>query len=183
VKQFPELWIDYPSVWKTKGAFFSWLRGQLRRAIWERYPPKLQYKNKACTSPPKGYTGRAKSGTTCALTGEWWPKSKLEVDHIEGHASLRDWDDLVPFILHLLCDESNMQLVGKEAHKIKSYAERKGITFEEAQLEKEVIKKAKQTVNQQKKELRSYGYTEEQIRNDKQRRECYRSILGRYFKS
>lgn len=32
-----------------------------------------------------------------------------------------------------------MQLVGKEAHKIKSYAERKGIAFEDALIEKRVI--------------------------------------------
>ena len=175
-KNYPKVWEEYPDVWKTKGAFFSWLRGQLRRAIWERYPPKIKYKNKVCQPPPKGYTGRAKSGAECALTGEWYPKSKLEVDHIQGHASLRDWDDLEGFILHLLCDESNMQLVGKEAHKVKSYAERKGITFEEALIEKKVIEKTKQSVKKQKEELHDAGFTE--TNNQQQRRECYRRLLS-----
>ena len=179
MNNFPKLWEQYPEVWKTKGAFFSWLRGQLRRAIWEKFPPKIMFKKKACTKPPKGYTGRAKSGTECALTGEWTGKSKLEVDHIKGHASLRDWDDLVPFILHLLCDESNMQLVSKEAHKIKSYAERKGISFEEAALEKEVIQKTKQPISKQKKELSQHGYRQEEISNNDGRRRCYRSLLSK----
>ena len=32
-----------------------------------------------------------------------------------------------------------MQLVGKEAHKVKSYSERKGVSFDDALLEKKVI--------------------------------------------
>ena len=134
-----ELWEQYPEVWATKAAFFAWLRGGLRRAIWEKYPPKIIFKNEMCSPPPSNYTGRAKSGANCALTGEWINKSNLEVDHIVGNASLRDWDDVLPFIQHLCTDDSNMQLVSKEAHKVKSYAERMGITFEEALVEKQVI--------------------------------------------
>ncbi len=132
-------WEEFPEIWKTKAAFFAWLRGGLRRAVWEKYPPKIKFKNGECTPPPPSYTGKAKSGTHCALTGEWTAKSYLEVDHIEGHVSLKDWDDVTSFIQHLCTSSDNMQLVGKEAHKTKSYAERKGITFEEAAIEKQVI--------------------------------------------
>jgi len=86
----------YPSVWKTRAAFFSWLRGGLRRAVWEKYPPKLMFKNAQCLPPPEGYTGKAKSGKPCALTGEWTGKSKLEVDHLVGEASLRCIEDIAP---------------------------------------------------------------------------------------
>lgn len=134
-----EPWEEYPAIWKTKSAFFAWLRGGLRRAIWEKYPPKIQFKNAQCKPPPAGYTGKAKSGTECTLTGEWTAKSYLEVDHIEGHVSLKDWSDITTFIQHLCTNSANMQLVSKEAHKIKSYAERKGISFEEAVIEKKVI--------------------------------------------
>lgn len=134
-----EPWEEYPDIWKTKAAFFAWLRGGLRRAIWEKYPPKIQFKNGHCTAPPVGYQGKAKSGTECALTGEWTAKSYLEVDHIQGHVSLKGWNDVTDFIQHLCTNSDNMQLVGKEAHKTKSYAERQGITFEEATLEKKVI--------------------------------------------
>jgi hypothetical protein len=68
-----------------------------------------------------------------------------------------------------------MQVVGKEAHKVKSYAERQGMTFEEALLEKKVIAlmKDKSAVN---KLLRENGET---AKNDKERREKVRSILAR----
>lgn len=132
-------WEDYPKIWKTKSEFFTWLRGGLRQAIWERYPPKIQFKNEGCTPPPPEYTGRARSGTRCALSGTWCSKSSLEVDHVVGNASLKDWDDLLPFIQHLCTTSENLQLVSKEAHKIKSYAEKYDMTYEEAVIEKEAI--------------------------------------------
>lgn len=147
IKEYPKLWELYPEIWSTKAKFFSFLRGNLRRALWEKYPVKIQFKNRACSPPPEGYTGRAKSGLVCPISGEWTGKSMLEVDHIKGEASLRDWEDLEPFILHLLTTHDNMQLLSKESHKIKSYAERVGISLEEAILEKKVIqfKKLKST--------------------------------------
>lgn len=139
MKNNMEPWEEYPEIWKTKAAFFAWVRGGLRRALWERYPPKIQFKNGQCKLPPAGYQGKAKSGTECALTGTWTPKSYLEVDHIEGNVSLKGWEDIMEFIQHLCTNADNMQLVGKEAHKTKSYAERMGISFEEAVIEKQAI--------------------------------------------
>lgn len=176
-KKYPELWKLYPEIWPTKARFFQYLRGQLRRALWERYPVKLRKKTRDCTAPPKGYTGRAKSGTTCALTGDWYAKSHLEVDHVVGNASLSDWSDLEDFILHLLTTEDNMQLVCKEAHKIKSYADRHGISFEEAKVEKTIIEKCKKKVAEQKKELLASGFKEEDISNATKRREAYGKLL------
>ena len=138
-KDKKEPWELYPDIWKTKSAFFTWLRGGLRRAIWEKYPPKIKFKTEGCSPPPPDYEGRAKSGANCALTGEWTPKSYLEVDHIKGHVAFTDWDDVLDFVKHLCSNSENFQLVNKENHKVKSYAERKGISFEEALIEKKAI--------------------------------------------
>lgn len=139
-------WESYPHIWKTKAAFFSWLRGGLRRGLWEKYPPKLEFKNKVCKPPPEGYTGKAKSGIECALTGEWEGKSKLEIDHRSGNVSLKDWEDLLPFVMHLCFDsDDKVQAVKKEAHKVKSYAEKMGISFAEALAEKKTIEICKST--------------------------------------
>lgn len=132
-------WEWYPHLFKTEAAFWSYLRGGIRRGLWEKSPIKLDFKNNSCTKPPKDYYGRAKSGQYCALTGEWEGKSKLEVDHIEGNVSLRSVEDITKFILHMIPPPDNMALVKKEAHKIKSYAEKQGITFEEAVIQKEAI--------------------------------------------
>ncbi len=132
-------WEEYPHIWKTEAAFWSYIRGALRRGLWEKSPIKLDFKNKACTPPPKGYTGRAKSGSYCALTNEWTGKSKTEVDHKKGHMRLLSWEDVLDFVLHLVPPPDSLQLVDKEAHKIKSYAERTGMSFEEALIEKKAI--------------------------------------------
>lgn len=139
MNQEKELWELYPHIWKTKAAFFNYVRGAIRRALWERFPVKLEFKNENVHKPPPYYTGRGKSGAICALSGEFEIKSKLEVDHIKGNQSLQDWDDLTPFVKHLCANKDNLQLVTKSAHKIKSYADRLGISYEEAQVIKEAI--------------------------------------------
>lgn len=157
MSDYKEPWVEYKHIWPTKAKFFSFLRGNLRRAVWEKWPGKIEFKNEVCSAPPEGYTGRAKSGAYCSLTGEWVGKSAAEIDHIVGHVSLNDWDDVLPFILHLCASKDNMAYVGKEAHRIKSYAERMGITFEQALIQKQIIalQKAKQDVDF----IESKGYT------------------------
>jgi len=132
-------WDEYPEIWKTKSEFFTWLRGGLRNAIWKKYPPKIIYKDSQKYKPDSEYKGRAKNLITCALTGDVISFSSAEVDHIEGNVSLRDWGDVLPFVRHLCASKDNMQVVSPEAHKIKSYAEKMGISFEEADIEKRVI--------------------------------------------
>ena len=151
-----EPWEEYPEIWKSKSAFFTWMRGNLRRALWEKYPPKIMFKKSLLEKPPVGYTGKAKSGACCALTGIWTGNSKLQVDHIVGEASLRGWSDVESFVKHLCTSKENMQLVETEAHKVKSYAERMGITFEDAISRKEVIAFSKLPVPEMKKVLQSH---------------------------
>lgn len=132
-------WEEYPHIWPTEASFWTYVRGGLRRGLWEKSPIKLDFKNKACSPPPEGYRGRAKSGAYCALSGRWTGKSKTEVDHKEGNKRLLGWEDVPGFILHLIPAPESLQLVDKEAHKIKSYADRTGINFQEAVVEKQAI--------------------------------------------
>ena len=125
-------------IWPTDAAFFTWLRGAMRKALWQFHPIKLKYK-KSCVQPPTPeYTGRAKGLIQCALTGEWVGQSMAEVDHVEGHSSFKCVDDLLPYMMHLALPKE-LQCVSKEAHKVKSYAERTGLTYEEAVIEKKAI--------------------------------------------
>ena len=172
-----EPWEAYPDVWPTKAKFFSWLRGALRRAVWSHYPGRIKFKNAHCGSPPEGYTGRAKSGAYCSISGEWANKSSLEVDHIKGEASLKEWSDVESFVRHLCPTDDNMQLVTKNAHKVKTYAERMNITYAEAVIEKKVILFSKLPPIDQEKiltieaEFTTIGST------SKKRVEQYRSYL------
>jgi hypothetical protein len=129
---------NHRDIWPTNAAFLTWLRGAMRKAIWQFHPVKLKYKKSCVQPPPPEYAGRAKGLIKCALTGEWIGQSMVEVDHVVGNASLKGADDLLPYLLHLALPQE-LQCVSKEAHKIKSYAERMGISFEDALIEKQAI--------------------------------------------
>lgn len=173
----PHLWKLYPDIWPTKPAFFTWLRGCLRRGVWEKYPIKLAFKNEVCSPPPAGLKTKAKSGQYCALSGEWVGKSSAEVDHIKGNVSLKGWDDLVPFIGHLCATKDQLQYVSKDAHKIKSYAERMGISFEEARAEKKAISFLKKPKEEVLAFLEDCGYNGGVVSNASKRREALVKIF------
>jgi len=137
-------WLWYPELWATKSSFYTYLRGSLRKAVWNTSPIKITFKNLNCSPPPDDYTGRAKSGAYCALSGEWEGKSKLQVDHKIGNVSLNDESDILDFIKHLIPPPNSLQLVKPEAHKIKNYAEKQGISYDEAAIEKQTLEICKQ---------------------------------------
>lgn len=173
-------WLEYPDIWKGEAAFYAWLRGCLRGSIWNKSPIKISFKNGACSPPPAGYCGKAKSGAYCALSNVWTSKSYLEVDHIAGNVSLNSEEDIIGFIKHLVTSHSNLQLVTKEAHKIKSYAERAGITYEEAAIIKQAIhiektKSTKEIVNM----LTNAGIDVKLTKNKDQRRSELVQLLKR----
>lgn len=138
-----KLWELYPNIWKTESAFMSWLRGGIRRSLWNRHPVKLEFikqnRIKIDNPNPKGKVKEVWGGV-CALTGETHVIGNLEVDHIKGNHSLRCVGDIQAFVEGIsIITLNDLQFVSKEAHKIKSYAEKQGISFEEAKLKKKVI--------------------------------------------
>jgi hypothetical protein len=168
-----EPWLWYPDIWPTKSKFYTWLRGSLRKAVWNTSPIKITFKNQNCFAPPDGYDGRAKSGNYCALSMEWEGKSKLQVDHVLGNVPLNDEEDILGFIQHLIPPPNSLQLVKVEAHKIKSYAEKQGITYSEAMREKEVIAIIKS--KKEREVLLTAGITP--ASNAKKRREQLEQLL------
>jgi hypothetical protein len=68
-----------------------------------------------------------------------------------------------------------MQVVSKEAHKVKSYAERMGMSFEEALLEKRVIA----TLKDKRETARLLRENRMIAKNDAERRQKVREILAR----
>ena len=133
---------EMPHVWKTESAFMSWLRGGIRR-MWSHHPVRIEFmKQNRIRIPNPNKNGKAKEvwGGVCALTGELTPQTSLEVDHKKGNHSLRSIDDIQSFVESiLLVTFDDLQLVSKDAHKIKSYAEKHNMTFSEAKVHKEVI--------------------------------------------
>ena len=148
-----KLWEIYPHIWKTESAFMSWIRGGIRRSLWNRHPVKLEFikqnRIKIKNPNPKGKVDKVWGGV-CALTGETHVIANLEVDHQQGNHSLQTLKDVEQFISGIVnITLEDLQFVSKEAHKIKSYAEKQGISFEEAKAEKTAIELIKKGIDKQ----------------------------------
>jgi hypothetical protein len=175
-----EPWEQCPDVWKTKAAFFQWVRGQMRRA-WARHPVKVSYMHqhrkrvplgKKTVKNPQGLVW----GCQCEHCKQEFKQTECEVDHIEQAGSFKDWQDLETWMVKLMhINWGSIRIVCKTCHRIKSYAERMGITFEEAKLEKIVIAFSKLPVPAQNDMLEAVEVTG--ATNAKQRRAAYKKHL------
>lgn len=156
-KQMP--WEAYPEIWPTESMFMSWVRGGIRAGLWNQHPIKLEFLKKNRIKVPNNNPRSMKRfpevwAAECAITGEVIPLTQAEVDHKTGNHSLRSIDDIASFIKNIvLITDDDLQIVSKDVHKIKSYAEKEGITFEEAVIEKKVIAFAKLPAKEQTKIL------------------------------
>jgi 5-methylcytosine-specific restriction endonuclease McrA len=172
----------YPTIWKNSSSFFTYLRGAIR-SIWSRFPAKLEWKKQQLVDPPKGYTGRAKKLGECHYCKEMFPASRLEVDHVEMAGKCNSWETANEFLYKLLDCNDNWVLACKPCHKCKSLAERKGISFEEALLQKRVIEICKKPKQEILAFLQERGYTGDQISNAAKRRKCVEDELRKQHES
>jgi len=80
---------------------------------------------------------RVKSVGQCQICSEWFANSSLQVDHATPAGSIgNSWEGYFNWFYDLLADQSNMQLVCKPCHLIKTHADRLGVSFEEAKIKK-----------------------------------------------
>jgi hypothetical protein len=172
-------WEQLPSVWKTKAAYFQWLRGQMRKA-WSRHPIKVQFKKSKSFLAPKGKLTDKKTGLpkmvkcqTCACCGGTFRDAETQVDHIIQAGSFRDWDECQIWMMGLMqVNFEGLQVLCKVCHDTKSYAETNHCTFKEAQANKSYIAWNKVTpIPEQQELLRGEGYND--VGNVKLRRAAY----------
>ena len=140
-----EPWLHRLSIWKTKSEYFVWLRGHLRR-IWSDFPLRSEWKKTQLRPVTKEerlakvFHPSTKTVGQCYLCKSWFSASKLECDHIQESEGCYDFETAEKFLWHCAADNpDNWALACKSCHKIKSHADRKGISFEDSVIEKEVI--------------------------------------------
>lgn len=176
-----EPWEQCPDVWKTKAAFFQWIRGQMRRA-WSRHPVKVSYMSNHRVRVPLGKKTKKNPtglvwGCRCEHCNNLFKQTECEVDHIEEAGGFKDWENFDKWmhkLMHINWD--SIRIVCKTCHRIISYAARMGITFDEAKLEKEVIRFTKFTPARQKQIL-LVKFPPKDRANAKVRRAAYKKLL------
>ena len=161
------------------------VRSAVRKA-WMRAPTKLSLLIMSAVHvedvpkelrPPK-LTKNTKWLYKCAIEGTYHIGSQVEVDHCRGENSLKTYDDMVEFTQSILdvC-WSDLRILSKEAHAIVTYAERYGLTYEQAKKEKGVIAIINSGVVKQKAFLRKHGVTPASTID--KRREQMRDIVNK----
>ena len=146
--------------WKTEASFWSWVRGVLRKG-WGRHPVKIEYvKENRIKVPNPNPNGRVSEvwGMTCrqcrgqfampidrktrkrieAATGE--ELITIEINHKTASGSLKGKEDLGNFAAKLLfINFDDLEPLCQTCHRNHSYAEKQGISYEEAVISKKII--------------------------------------------
>jgi transcription elongation factor Elf1 len=133
--------------WPKKNNFFNYLRGCLRKA-WVNNPIKIQVLNKRrkqIVNPnPKGKKPMV-WGFDCEMCNEESVIANCQVDHIHPAGSLQEIEDIQGFIERLLfVTEDDLRLVCKDCNNALAMADKQGISFNEAIIEKKIIKICKE---------------------------------------
>lgn len=153
-----EPWIEWEHIWPTKAKFMAWLRGGIRRACWNRSPIKHEVIKKKRKRVLNEKTSNEVWGGACYLCQQDFLQKDLQVDHIKGGHSLKEISDIQEFVEAMTClSEDDLDLICKDCHKTKTLAERKGISYEEAKVEKQIIAFGKLKAEDQQKEMRRLG--------------------------
>lgn len=153
-KKIDEIVKQYPQFWKTRSAYMSYIRGGIRSGLWNKNKIKLlKIKNNRKQIPNPNLKGNKPTvwGGKCEVCENLFPTKDLQVDHIREYgSSLKSFDDVSSFISDMiLITEDDLRIICKPCHEIVSHSQKKGISFEQAKVEKEFIniKKNKQTLD------------------------------------
>lgn len=171
-------WEEFPGIWPTKAKFMAWLRGGIRRACWNRSPIKHTVIKNQRKRVKNEKTGNMVWGGECYICKNDFLMKDLQVDHIQGEHSLREIEDIQAFVEAMTClSLDDLALVCKPCHKVKSLAERSGMSFDEALIHKEVISFSKLTAERQKGILLELGYSKEDVATVAKRKNAYKRHL------
>lgn len=139
-----ELVARYPEFWKTKSAYMSFIRSGIRGSLWNKNKVKLlkikQNRVQIKNTNPRGKKPTVWGGS-CEICNNLFTEKELQVDHIrDSGSSLKCFDDLPKFIEDMiLVTEDDLRILCINCHSIVSHSQKRGITFEQAKIEKYVI--------------------------------------------
>ena len=131
-------------VWKSKASLMSYIRGGVRRSLWNRHPSKTKLiKEKRFQIPNPNPNGKKPTvwGGECEICNNLFIEKELQVDHIRDHgSSLKDISDIQQFIEDIvIVTRDDLRWVCKGCHEIVSYSQKMNISFEQARIEKQFI--------------------------------------------
>ena len=173
-------WLCEGSPWKTESAFWTWVRGVLRKG-WSKHPIKLEYIKRHRSRIPNPKPNKRFPevwGMICECCKQPTVQTNIEIDHIGEEGTFTGLRDVEGYVAHLfLVDYESLRAVCKPCHKIISYSQRSGMSFADAQIEKEVIDICKRKAKDVVAFCLDYGYNATELTNPEKRRKAVQTIL------
>lgn len=146
MSKFKEPWGE-GTPWKNSTAFFTYLRGCLRKA-WVRHPAKLSLLNKKRYQIPNPNPRGNKPtvwGADCVKCKGTFPIKDIQIDHATPAGSLQCIEDIQGFAERLLCVRAeDLRTVCKECNSALALSDKQKISYEEAINIKKVISMEKE---------------------------------------
>lgn len=152
--EYEKCWKWPNSPWKTKASWLSYLRSAFRKA-WVRNPTKLEKIKQGRFQIPNPNPKSAKRfptilGARCECCGGVFPlssgkkeaknKDYIVVDHITPAGEFKTPEDAAKFFKGLLCVTlDDLRLLCTTCNATYLVAQKAGISFEEAKLERQAI--------------------------------------------
>lgn len=162
---------QYGDVWKSRAAFFSWLKGVIRRG-WSTAPQKtkLLAKYRKQIPNPSERGKRHIWGADCSICKNTFPLKEIQIDHVTDEtARLTEIEHIQECVEKLLLvTEEDLRVVCKECHSIVSHSQKMGCSFEEAAILKQIIAFGKLSAEEQAKELRKLKLPVDKLKSDRQ---------------
>lgn len=174
-------WVEYPDIWKTESAYLSFIRGGIRRYLWSKNPVKLQFEKESVIKIPNDNPKSMKkfpfvNGYRCAACDGLFKSNQVQCDHKTGEHALRTLSDVQSFVEGIvLVRKSDLQMMCKPCHDIKTYAERYGMSITNAKAIKQAIEFERKGVKKVIDFLTTNGY------NAHRKKEERREQLVHYF--
>ncbi len=173
-----EPWKDFPLIWSSESKFIVWIRGGLRK-LWSKHPIKLEYikqfRKRIKNPNPKGKTDTV-WGMTCEMCNTDTVQSQIEIDHRGEQGKFTTMSEIEGYARHLfMISFEDIRAVCKKCHKAISLGQRRGISFEDAQLAKAVIEKCKLPIKKQVDILTKALYND--VSNTAKRKKAWEDLL------
>jgi hypothetical protein len=129
-------------IWKNSTAFMTFLRGCFRLG-WQKHPLRISVvnkKRKQIANPNPNGKKATVWGFTCEMCHNDFVISEGQVDHIKAAGKLQRKEDIQGFVERLMfVTEDDLRLVCKGCNNALAMAEKQGISYEEAMLQKQAL--------------------------------------------
>ena len=100
----------------TEAAFWGFIRSGLRQ-LSRRWPPLARHALNEARRKSQSENKRLKWEFLCDHCGDWLPRKRVQVDHIEPCGSLKSFADLSTFSERLFCEASGLRVLCVECHQ------------------------------------------------------------------